>query len=137
VLSAAETRAAESLLAASWGASVTVRAAEKIWDRHHVVRLHTANHGDHGDHGNDGRSVVLKRRREENFGDQAQGFDAELAALEFLNTMETAIAPKRTCSATPGRWGRCMPGACAGPVSTRRSGRATLAPPDPRWIRSG
>jgi hypothetical protein len=43
VLSAAETRAAESLLAASWGASVTVRAAEKIWDRHHVVRLHTAN----------------------------------------------------------------------------------------------
>jgi aminoglycoside/choline kinase family phosphotransferase len=37
---------------------------------------------------------VLKRRREENFGDQAQGFDAELAALEFLNTMETPIAPR-------------------------------------------
>ena len=85
MLSAAETRAAESLLAAYWGASVTVGAAEKIWDRHHIVRLHIAD---------DERTVVLKRRREENFGDRARGFDAELAALEFLNSMETAIAPR-------------------------------------------
>jgi hypothetical protein len=83
VLSAAETRAAESILAVYWGASVTVRAAEKIWDRHHIVRLHIAD---------DDRTVVLKRRTEESFGDR--GFDAELAALEFLNTMETAVAPR-------------------------------------------
>jgi hypothetical protein len=85
VLSAAETHAAESILAACWGASVTVRAAEKIWDRHHVVRLHIAD---------DDRSVVLKRRPEGNLGDRERGFDAELAALELLNTMETAIAPR-------------------------------------------
>jgi hypothetical protein len=84
VLSVAETHAAESSLAAYWGASVTVRAAERIWDRHHIVRLHIA----------DDRSAVLKRGREENLGDRARGFDAELAALEFLNTMETAIAPR-------------------------------------------
>jgi hypothetical protein len=85
VLSTAETRAAESILAACWGASVTVRAAEKIWDRQHVVRLHVAD---------DDRSVVLKRRQEENFGDGGRGFDAELAALEFLNAMETPVAPR-------------------------------------------
>ncbi len=85
MLSVAETHVAESLLAACWGASVTVRAAEKIWDRHHIVRLRIAD---------DDRSVVLKRRREENFGDWAQGFDAELAALEFLNTMEAPVAPR-------------------------------------------
>ena len=85
VLSAAETRAAESILAAHWGARVTVRAAEKIWDRHHIVRLHIAD---------DDRGVVLKRGREENFGDRARGFDAELAALEFLNAMEAPVAPR-------------------------------------------
>ena len=85
VLSAAETHAAESILADYWDTSATVRAAEKIWGRHHIVRLHIAD---------DDRSVVLKRRREENFGDRARGFEAELAALEFLNTMEAAIAPR-------------------------------------------
>jgi hypothetical protein len=85
VLSAAETRAAESILATYWGASVTVRAAEKIWDRHHIVRLHIAD---------DDRGAVLKRRREKNFGDRGRGFDAELAALEFFNSMETAVAPR-------------------------------------------
>jgi aminoglycoside/choline kinase family phosphotransferase len=88
VLSATETRAAQSLLAAHWGTSVTVRAAEKIWDRHHIVRLHLA------DDNHDDRSVVLKRRREENFGDRARGFDAEVSALEFLNAMEPAVAPR-------------------------------------------
>ena len=84
MLSATETRAAESILVAHWGASVTVRAAELIWDRHHIVRLHIADDG----------GVVLKRQREENFGDRERGFDAELTALEFLNGMETAIAPR-------------------------------------------
>ena len=85
MLSAAETRAAEAILADYWGASVAVRTAEKIWDRHHIVRLHLAD---------DDRSVVLKRQRQENFGDRDRGFEAELAALEFLNAMETAVAPR-------------------------------------------
>lgn len=51
-LSAAETRAAEALLARAWGPGTSVRAAEPIWDRSHVVRLHLAT----------GRSVVMKKR---------------------------------------------------------------------------
>ena len=85
MLSAAETCAAESILAAYVGTRLTVSTAELIWDRHHIVRLHLSG---------DDRSVVLKRRRKKNFGDRARGFDAELAALEFLNGMETAIAPR-------------------------------------------
>ena len=41
-LSAAETGAAEALLACVWGPGTSVRAAEPIWDRTHVVRLHLA-----------------------------------------------------------------------------------------------
>jgi hypothetical protein len=78
-------RVAESLLASRWGAGVAVRDAETIWDRSHIVRLHLAG---------DDRTVVLKRPREDNFGDRSRGFDAELAALEFLNVMETAVAPR-------------------------------------------
>jgi hypothetical protein len=62
-----------------------VRDAEKIWDRSHIVRLRLAD---------DDRTVVLKRPREGNFGDRSRGFDAELAALEFLSPMETAVAPR-------------------------------------------
>jgi hypothetical protein len=76
---------AESLLTACWGTSVMVRDAEKIWDRSHIVRLRLAD---------DDRTVVLKRPREGNFGDRSRGFDAELAALEFLSPMETAVAPR-------------------------------------------
>jgi hypothetical protein len=84
VLSAEETTTAESLLADALGVHVAVRSAEKIWGRSHILRLRLG----------DGRSVVLKRRRTENFGDRDRGFDAELASLEFLNVMETAIAPR-------------------------------------------
>jgi aminoglycoside/choline kinase family phosphotransferase len=73
------------LLSDAWGESVKVHSAEKIWDRHHIVRLHIRD---------DGRGMVLKRQREENFGDRARGFEAELAALEFLNAMETPVAPR-------------------------------------------
>ena len=76
---------AESLLASHWGTSVAVREAEKIWDRSHIVRLRLAD---------DDRTVVLKRPRADNFGDRTRGFDAELAALEFLSPMETAVAPR-------------------------------------------
>jgi aminoglycoside phosphotransferase (APT) family kinase protein len=84
VLSAAETRVAESLLGARQGTEVAVRGAERIWGRSHIVRLRLA----------DDRTVVLKRRREENFGDRARGFDAELAALEFLSRMPAPVAPR-------------------------------------------
>ena len=60
VLTAREKRAAEAVLTRAWGERAQVRAAEKIWDRDHVLRLELA----------DGRSVVLKRR-----GDQ-EGDDA-------------------------------------------------------------
>jgi len=76
---------AEGLLTHRWGTSVVVREAEKIWDRSHIVRLRVAG---------DNRTVVLKRPRQENFGDRTRSFDAELAALEFLSPMETAVAPR-------------------------------------------
>jgi aminoglycoside/choline kinase family phosphotransferase len=76
---------AESLLASHWGSKVVVRDVEKIWDRSHIVRLRLAD---------DDRTVVLKRPREGNFGDRSRGFDAELAALEFLRPMPSAVAPR-------------------------------------------
>ena len=76
---------AESLLTGRWGTSVVVRDAETIWDRRHIVRLRLAD---------DDRTVVLKRPRGDNFGDRTRGFDAELAALEFLSPMQTAVAPR-------------------------------------------
>lgn len=85
MLSAAETGAAESVLAAAWGRPVSVRSAETIWGRSHIVRLRLA--------GDDG-SVVLKRCRTQNFGGRVRGFPAELAALEFLNAEESAVAPR-------------------------------------------
>ena len=75
---------AESLLASRWETTVTVREAEMIWDRSHIVRLRLG----------DDRTVVLKRHREENFGDRSRGFEAELAALEFLAPMENPVAPR-------------------------------------------
>ena len=77
-LSAAETRAAEALLARAWGPGTSVRAAEPIWDRSHVVRLHLAT----------GRSVVMKKRA----GNDT--FGAELAALEYLDGMPEPVAPR-------------------------------------------
>jgi hypothetical protein len=91
VLTAEETSTAESVLGDAWGTRVTVRTAEKIWGRSHIVRLRLA----------DDRSAVLKRRRTENFGGLDRSFGAELAALEFLNGMETAVAP-RLFGADPG-----------------------------------
>jgi hypothetical protein len=85
VLSAAETSVAESLLAGVWGKAVAVRSAETIWGRSHIVRLRLADTGG---------SVVLKRRRSENFDGRVRGFAAELATLEFLNAEETAVAPR-------------------------------------------
>jgi Ser/Thr protein kinase RdoA (MazF antagonist) len=77
-LSAAETRAAEALLARTWGPGTSVRAAESIWDRSHVVRLQLAT----------GRSAVMKKRVD---GDT---FGAELAVLGYLNGMPEPVAPR-------------------------------------------
>jgi Ser/Thr protein kinase RdoA (MazF antagonist) len=84
-LSAAETSVAESLLAEARGKPAAVRSAETIWGRSHILRLRLAGADD---------SVVLKRRRSENFGGRVRGFAAELAALEFLNAEQTAVAPR-------------------------------------------
>jgi hypothetical protein len=84
VLSPDETSAAESLLTQFWGHSVSVRAAEEAWRPSHIVRLLLS----------DGRSVVLKRHGTENFGDRDRAFGNELGALDFLNGMETAVAPR-------------------------------------------
>jgi aminoglycoside phosphotransferase (APT) family kinase protein len=76
---------AESLLTGRWGTSAAVRDAETIWDRSHIVRLRLAG---------DDRTVVLKRPREKNLDRLTRGFEAELAALEFLSPMEAAVAPR-------------------------------------------
>jgi aminoglycoside phosphotransferase (APT) family kinase protein len=79
-VSQAETRAAEALLAAAWGEPVTVRAAEPLWDRSHVVRLRVTTD----------RSVVMKKRAD----GQDVGYGAEVAALECLNEMPEPVAPR-------------------------------------------
>jgi Ser/Thr protein kinase RdoA (MazF antagonist) len=79
-LSAAETRAAEALLARVWGPGTSVRAAEPIWDRAHVVRLQLAA----------GRSVVMKKRADAD----TDSFGVELGALEYLNGMPEPVAPR-------------------------------------------
>lgn len=84
MLSPADTSAVESLLGQCWGTSVSVRATEEIWARSHIMRLWLTND----------RSVVLKRHGPENFGNRDRSFGNELAALEFLNGMETAVAPR-------------------------------------------
>ena len=63
---------------AAWGPGMSVRAAEPIWDRAHVVRLHLAA----------GRSVVMKKRADKDT------FGVELAALEYLNGMPEPVAPR-------------------------------------------
>lgn len=55
-----------------------------IWRRSHIVRLRLA----------DESSVVLKRGRSDDPGDRGHSFGAELTALEFLNAMEDAVAPR-------------------------------------------
>jgi Ser/Thr protein kinase RdoA (MazF antagonist) len=82
VLTARAKQAAEAVLTRAWGERIQVRSAEVIWDREHVLRLELA----------DGRSVVLKRRdQEEDAGDR--GFETELAALEQLSGMPVPVAP--------------------------------------------
>ena len=72
------TRAAEALLARAWGPGTSVRAAEPIWDRSHVVRLHLAT----------GRSVVMKKRA----GKDTSG--VERAAPGYLNGMPEPVVPR-------------------------------------------
>jgi Ser/Thr protein kinase RdoA (MazF antagonist) len=84
VLSADETRAAEALLARAWGEPVAVRAAEPIWERRHVVRLSLGN----------GRTAVLKRRRDRAGWRGAPAFAMELAVLDYLNAMPVPVAPR-------------------------------------------
>lgn len=85
VLTTREKRAAEAVLTRAGGERAQVRAAEKIWDRDHVLRLELA----------DGRSVVLKRRGGQEEDDAGGGgFETELAALELLSGMPVPVAPR-------------------------------------------
>jgi Ser/Thr protein kinase RdoA (MazF antagonist) len=84
MLSAAEARAAEALLANAWGEPVEVRAAAAIWERRHVVRLSLDT----------GRTAVLKRRRDRGGWRGGPAFRVELAALEYLNAMPEPVAPR-------------------------------------------
>ena len=78
-----ERRAAEALLTRALGEPAEVQAAEPLWDRGHVFRLHLTS----------GRAVILKRkRRERPIG--AQLFGDELAALDYLNAMPVPVAPR-------------------------------------------
>lgn len=88
-LSAAERQAAEALLTEAWGVRAEVRAAEPIWDRSHVVRLHLG-----AGHLEAGRSAVLKRRGGQDYDRRDLGFEIELTSLEYLNTMPVPVAPR-------------------------------------------
>jgi len=79
----AERRTAEALLTRALGEPAVVRAAEPLWDRGHVFRLHLAP----------GHAVILKRKRgQESIG--ARLFGAELAALDYLTAMPVPVAPR-------------------------------------------
>jgi Ser/Thr protein kinase RdoA (MazF antagonist) len=85
VLTAREKQAAEAVLTRAWGERVQLRAAEKIWERDHVLRLEVAG----------GRPVVLKRRGDQEEHDAGdRGFETELAALNLLNGMPVPVAPR-------------------------------------------
>jgi len=84
VLSAGEARAAERLLTRAWDEPVMIRAADVIWDRRHVVRLHLDT----------GRSAVLKRQREKGRRRRWPAFGVELAVLDYLNAMPVPVAPR-------------------------------------------
>jgi Ser/Thr protein kinase RdoA (MazF antagonist) len=78
-----EQRVAGALLTRALGEPVVVQAADPLWDRGHVFRLHLTP----------GRAVILKRKRRQGPLD-AQLFGAELAALDYLNAMPVPVAPR-------------------------------------------
>src|SRR5215467_13735153 len=82
-LPAGERRAAEALLTRALGEPAEVQAAEPLWDRGHVFRLHLTS----------GRAAILKRKRRE-WSIGAQLFGDELAALDYLNEMPVPVAPR-------------------------------------------
>jgi Ser/Thr protein kinase RdoA (MazF antagonist) len=92
VLSEAEADLATALLSDTWGERAEISAAELIWNRRHIVRLHLGP----------GRTAVLKRRDGRTLQSGQSGrFGAELAVLEYLNAMPVPVAP-RLLGADPG-----------------------------------
>jgi len=65
------------------GEPAEVQAAEPLWDRGHVFRLHLTS----------GRAAILKRKRRD-WPIGAQLFGDELAALDYLNAMPVPVAPR-------------------------------------------
>ena len=85
VLSEAEADLATALLADAWGERAEISAAELIWNRRHIVRLHLGS----------GRTAVLKRREDRALqSGQGRRFGVELAVLEYLNAMPVPVAPR-------------------------------------------
>jgi len=85
VLSEAEADLATALLAGAWGERAEISAAELIWNRRHIVRLHLRS----------GRTAVLKRREVRALqSGQGRRFGVELAVLEYLNAMPVPVAPR-------------------------------------------
>ena len=78
-----ERQLAEALLTRALGEPAVVHAAEHVWDRDHVFRLHLAS----------GRAVILKRMRGHGPA-SSQSFGDELAALDYLNAMPVPVAPR-------------------------------------------
>ena len=78
-----ERQLAEVLLTRALGEPAVVHAAEHVWDRDHVFRLHLAS----------GRAVILKRKRGQGPA-SSQLFGDELAALDYLNAMPVPVAPR-------------------------------------------
>lgn len=92
MLSGAEADLATALLADAWGERAEISAAELIWNRRHIVRLHLGS----------GRTAVLKRREDRALqSGQSRRFGVELAVLEYLNAMPVPVAP-RLLGADPG-----------------------------------
>lgn len=83
-------RVVAELLANAWGQHAPVQDAEVLWGRANVVRVRLAG----------GRSAVVKRRAGPDRGAapdrerKTADFQTELAALEYLNGMPEAVAPR-------------------------------------------
>jgi Ser/Thr protein kinase RdoA (MazF antagonist) len=86
-LDPAERAAAARILDDAWGAPVVLERTEVVWERDHVVRLHT----------DDGRTAILKRQRTDDtasLDDHQRAFAAEWASLELLASTPDPVAPR-------------------------------------------
>jgi hypothetical protein len=88
VLGVGDRRAVELILTEAWGEAVVVSAVEVVAGRRHVIRLVA----------DDGRTAIVKRPRTADsggrWGEEPAGLATEWAALDLLNAMPEAVAPR-------------------------------------------